>query len=50
VKDQKQNGIEDADMPTNDIDIMPRPLALTFMIGSLAGGSFWAALIAVALH
>ena len=31
-------------------DLMPRPLALTLLVGSLAGSLFWASVIALVIR
>ncbi len=41
---------EDLETMRNHIDTMPRPLALTLLVGSLTGSVFWAGLIALVIR
>lgn len=34
----------------HNIDVMPRSLAMTLLVGAAIGGSFWAALIAMVVR
>jgi len=37
-------------MMRDQSDMMPRPLVVTLLVGSLAGSAFWAALIALVVR